>query len=425
MASPNDTLIGPGQSITDAAGNVWTITASRQVAVNGQVDPTTAGVTHLAYVNGLVWHENTSNLWWSKGSPGASWSPPNGTVAVPVHVLGVASNNAVFGIPLSGAVSPTITDQSANTWTITASRQVAVNGVIDQTTANVIELAYINGQIWQENSSGLWYEKPRPVDGWIPSAGTPITPISGAFNIINNPGDNAIITVGALTVSPFGAAPPHSTTKIVTSGVLAAHTPITISSETATLVVNGASSLTQGATLTVVGAYRTPTPVYGPVENNGTLNLTDATIHIGALSGRGSIPAASSNLEIQSATDGNTIQLTSSNLAIGGQGGINPANPHGGTPGGMSFLAPITMDPSSTVTLYNTQATREVLETHGGLIHEVFLFNGSSQVADLKISGVSQLYAEQIGAGPGAMVLLSANPNHQNHQYLPVLSHEG
>jgi hypothetical protein len=53
LASPNDTLIGPGQSITDSAGNVWTITPSRQVAVNGQADPTTANVTHFACILGF------------------------------------------------------------------------------------------------------------------------------------------------------------------------------------------------------------------------------------------------------------------------------------------------------------------------------------------------------------------------------------
>jgi hypothetical protein len=130
MPSPNDTLIGPGQSITDAFGNIWTITASDQVAVNGQEDPTTANVTHLAYANGQIWQENTSNLWYSKSSPTASWSPSGGTAAVPVPILGISSNDAVFGIPLSGATSPNLIDQSGNTWTIT-NGHVAVNGGID------------------------------------------------------------------------------------------------------------------------------------------------------------------------------------------------------------------------------------------------------------------------------------------------------
>jgi hypothetical protein len=39
-------------------------------------------------------------------------------------------------------------------------------------------------------------------------------------------------------------------------------------------------------------------------------------------------------------------------------------------------------------------------ETAGGSIHEVLLYNGATEVADLKISGLSQLYAEQLTATP-------------------------
>jgi hypothetical protein len=162
-----------------------------------------------------------------------------------VHVSGVSSNEAVFGIPLSGAASPSITDLSANNWTI-KDGHVAVNGIIDPTTANVVELAYVRGQIMHENSNGLWWGKLRPVDSWQPQTGTPANPVTGAFTIVNNPGDNAIITVGALTVSPLGATPPNSTTQIVTSGIVANHSTITLSSQTATLVVNGNSTLSQG-----------------------------------------------------------------------------------------------------------------------------------------------------------------------------------
>jgi hypothetical protein len=68
----------------------------------------------------------------------------------------------------------------------------------------------------------------------------------------------------------------------------------------------------------------------------------------------------------------------------------------------MSFLAPITMDdsPASSITLANTQATSMVLDETGGSLREVFLYNGSTEVADLKLSGPSQLYAEQLTATP-------------------------
>ena len=87
IQSANNTVVtGTTSAITDASGNKWTITSGGQVAVNGTADPKTASVKELAYVNGTVWQENTSNLWWGKTSPSASWSPGGGTSTSPLPV---------------------------------------------------------------------------------------------------------------------------------------------------------------------------------------------------------------------------------------------------------------------------------------------------------------------------------------------------
>lgn len=70
-----------------------------------------------------------------------------------------------------------ITDQNGNIWTITSGGQVAVNGIADTTTSGVIELAYENGLIWQENGANLWWSKSVPADAWSPPAGTTTSPI--------------------------------------------------------------------------------------------------------------------------------------------------------------------------------------------------------------------------------------------------------
>ena len=67
MASSNDTIVDTGAYIFDASGYPWTI-RNGQVLINGVVDPTTANVMQLAYANGVVWQENSSNMWWSKTS---------------------------------------------------------------------------------------------------------------------------------------------------------------------------------------------------------------------------------------------------------------------------------------------------------------------------------------------------------------------
>jgi hypothetical protein len=414
MQTSDNTLIARGGSITDAKGNVWTITASGRVAANGQIDPTTANVTHLAYADGLVWQENTEDLWWSKSSPTAAWSPPYGTATVPVPIVNVAYNETVIGAA-AGGLNPSFIDKSGNTWSILNGR-VVVNGAIDPTTAHVIELAYVNGQIWQENSQGLWWSKGAPADAWAPPYGTAKNPVSGTFWINNEPGNAAVINVGKLTASVDGGSgiAPQSTAEIVTQGVVAAGKTITVSTETAELVVNGNSSLTQGATLNLIGAYRTPSEISGPIANNGVMTINDSTVKFGALSGTGAINASNgSTLDIQSSSAGNAIHLSGSQLYIGGQ-----AN----APGGMSFLAPITLDATSSITLAMTPATGEVLTRVGPSISEVVLYNGAAEVADLKVSRVATLYATESGSGASAMTILSTTPGLHD---LPIVSHMG
>ncbi|MEA2790366.1 MAG: hypothetical protein QOG73_2772 [Acetobacteraceae bacterium] len=415
MQSSNKTFVGPGQTIVDPRGNVWTITATGQVAVNGTVDSTTANVTHLAYANGLVWQENTHDLWWSKASPAGQWTPLAGTAAVPFPIVSAAQYETVVGASAAGAPNVSITDKSGNTWSI-ANGQVVVNGVADQTTANVIEIANVGRQIWQENSQNSWWSKSAPADAWRPASTASANPVTGSFYIGNTSGDLATINVGELTASPEGGSgiAPRSAAKIVTPGVQANGSTITVSTETATLVVSGNSSLTNDAALNLIGAYRTPTIISGPIQNNGAMTVDGSTVRFGALNGNGAIRASNgSTLDIQSASAGNTVQLASSHLLIGGQGGA---------PGGLSFLAPITMDGSSSITLNATQATSEVLKQFGGSISEVFLYNGATAVADLKVTGVSQLYATVSGSGCSATVTLSTS---HGSNVLPTMAHAG
>lgn len=415
--SADGTLVGLGGSITDAGGNVWTITASGQVAVNGVADPSTANVTHLAYANGLVWQENSQDLWWSKSAPASGWSPQDGTSTVPVAVHFVSNNNTIIGVQAPGAMAQpaAITDASGNTWSITKAGQVAVNGVVDATTANVIQIAYVNGQIWQENSQALWWAKTAPADGWSPQYGTPVNPVSGLYYIANNPTDGAVISVGVVNAQE-PAAPPNSVSKVITSGIEGSGGHVGISTTGAQVVITGESLLTNGTEMTILGAYRAPGPYYGAVENDAPMTVAGSTAHIGPLSGIGSIAASGSNLDIQSATDGNTIQLQSSHLTIGGQGGFGIGT---GPAEGMSFLAPITMDNASSLTLADTQATAEVLRIHSGVIAEVSLYNGQTEVADLKVTGASALYASQTTYGSAPAVVLSATPG---DHVLPVLA---
>ncbi len=88
--SANDTVVkaGSAAAITDASGNKWTITSAGLVAVNGAADTTTASVIELAYVNGTVYQENASNLWWGETQPNGAWNVSPGTATSPLPVVG-------------------------------------------------------------------------------------------------------------------------------------------------------------------------------------------------------------------------------------------------------------------------------------------------------------------------------------------------
>ncbi|HET6609736.1 MAG TPA: hypothetical protein VFG62_23905, partial [Rhodopila sp.] len=79
--------------------------------------------------------------------------------------------------------SGSVTDAGGNAWTITSGGQVAVNGTADMTTANVTELAYVNGNVWQENSANLWWSKTSPTAAWGPAAGTSTSPLPAPITI--------------------------------------------------------------------------------------------------------------------------------------------------------------------------------------------------------------------------------------------------
>jgi len=73
LTSPNGTVVaaGSGGVITDAAGHRWTISSQFAVLKNGRMAGYTGYVAEIAYVSGIVWHENTGGQWYSWN--GAGW----------------------------------------------------------------------------------------------------------------------------------------------------------------------------------------------------------------------------------------------------------------------------------------------------------------------------------------------------------------
>jgi hypothetical protein len=192
VTSPNDTVVLAGSTagITDASGNVWTITGGGPVAVNGTVDAITSGVVKLAYVNGTIWQQTASGLWWGETQPNDSWGPQAGTMTGPLPVTASPNNTVVVANSTAG-----ITDASGNVWTITSGSQVAVNGVVDAITSGVVELAYVNGKIWQQTSGKLWWGETQPNDAWASQAGTATSPLPLTWPVVGAGSDTLVLKV--------------------------------------------------------------------------------------------------------------------------------------------------------------------------------------------------------------------------------------
>ena len=63
-----------------------------------------------------------------------------------------------------------IVDAQGNVWTITTNAQIAVNGVVDESTANVVTLAPTAGsapQIYQVNKTGGCWSKVNATAPWV------------------------------------------------------------------------------------------------------------------------------------------------------------------------------------------------------------------------------------------------------------------
>jgi hypothetical protein len=121
------------------------------------------------------------------------------TTAKPAGVWVLASTlSFATGVAPPPAASPSgtivtagstsvITDAAGNTWGINATAkctatwatagtigEITVNGVLDATSCQVTEIAYVAGVVWQENSAGQWFSKSTPTAAWVGPATSPL-----------------------------------------------------------------------------------------------------------------------------------------------------------------------------------------------------------------------------------------------------------
>lgn len=241
--SADDTVVaaGSGGQIVTTSGDVWTL-ANGVVEKNGAAAGYSAGVAEIATVGGTIWQENGAHLWWSW--TGNGWSTGNGTATSPLPTAPAPTPTPVptpspapTPVPTPTSANDTvvaagsgqaITDASGNTWTI-------VNGVAQENgqaagySAGVTQIAYVNGTVWQENGSHLWWSWGG--SAWAGGNGTSTSPLP-----------------------PPTPTPPPVTPDTVavmgTTGLQTVTAPGTVNGATFSLLANGVTKAVLGASPT-------------------------------------------------------------------------------------------------------------------------------------------------------------------------------
>jgi hypothetical protein len=224
-----------------------------------------------------------------------------------------------------------IVDNNGTVWTIKGGRVVR-NGVPDTFTANVTELAFKNGVLWQENTAGLWYARvgnaPGNYHGW--ASGTYTAPVAEARTWIGGGNNNANRVADW---SPHGVPQPGDTltmangTMMNLTGNQLAGDGLTVGNgSTATINISGVTSLKldDGVSL-------------GPAANT-TVNLAANSKWIGGFN-----VAPLSHITVNGA--GTLYNNTSSTItgtatiapSVAGSGTITVAESHGSN-GKLEFL---------------------------------------------------------------------------------------
>jgi hypothetical protein len=108
------------------------------------------------------------------GTTGATGSTGSTGATTPIVI---PSKNGTVITPGVG----TITDSTGTTWSVSATGVISMNGTALTITNSVVEMAYINGVVWQNAWSLWWYWSPT-LAAWEPTNGTNVSPITSTVS---------------------------------------------------------------------------------------------------------------------------------------------------------------------------------------------------------------------------------------------------
>jgi hypothetical protein len=231
--SANDTVVnGTTDDIVTAAHNVFAIDAGGQITENGVAMSDTAYVTELAYVNGTLYQENIANLWWSFNESTNAWtatSDPLTTSAGSTSGSGASdppptdppSANETVVVGTNGD----IVTAAHNTFAIDAGGQITENGTALSDTASVMELAYINGTLYQENIADMWWSFNESTNTWTATSDPLTTTDSGSSTPTPSANDTVVTGMtGDIVTAAHNTFAINSTGEVTENGVAMTNT---------------------------------------------------------------------------------------------------------------------------------------------------------------------------------------------------------
>lgn len=294
--SPNCTVVttvGPTITSLGPPAATWSLNSAAQVVVNGTIDTTTKNVVELAYVNGLVWQANSSNLWWSKTQPGDTWNGPtstnpaatcsttsnltitepatltavagattpvpgvsvadqafpldtmtltltsttgttmnatgatgNGTAALSftgtlsglnslLSTLSIVSTNGASATVIAGS-GGTLTDTGGNRWTITGG-VVFENAATAGFSQNVTAIYLVSGTVWQVNASSQWFFWTGTA--WSGLSTNPLVSSATLNYVVTDQHSGRATGMTTVTITTSVASPNYTTTRSVGVGI--------------------------------------------------------------------------------------------------------------------------------------------------------------------------------------------------------------
>lgn len=212
-----------GATLYDALFNAFSINAKGKIVVNGVVDNNTVGVTQLVVDDGHIYQSapdpttgGATAGWWeyTPGSGWQNWTKMSGAPDITTPSSGETTDTgnstdttdttdtATPTSPAASADGTTVTkgsgtiyDADLNTYSISESGKVVINGVEDANTHNVTGLLFEDGHVYQT--------APNPTTGGASAGWWQYTPGSGWNNwtSVSDPHTSTTSPSSAVTIS--------------------------------------------------------------------------------------------------------------------------------------------------------------------------------------------------------------------------------